>query len=33
MQSNPEMIAYIPKAAPLAAFDRFAGHVVFNHHA
>ena len=33
MQSNPEMIAYFPRVAALAAFDSFAGHVVYNHHA
>lgn len=33
MQSNPEMIAYFPGVAALAAFDSFAGHVIYNHHA
>jgi len=33
MQSNPEMIAYFPRVAALAAFDSFAGHVVYNRHA
>lgn len=33
MQSNPEMIAYFPRVAALAAFDSFAGTVVYNHHA
>ncbi|MGB6690750.1 MAG: antibiotic biosynthesis monooxygenase [Terracidiphilus sp.] len=33
MQANPEMIAYFPRVAALAAFDSFAGHVVYNHHA
>lgn len=33
MQSNPEMVAYFPRVAALAAFDSFAGHVVYNHHA
>ena len=33
MQSNPEMIAYFPRVAALAAFDSFAGQVVYNHHA
>ena len=32
MQSNPEMIVYFPRVAALAAFDSFAGHVVYNHH-
>jgi quinol monooxygenase YgiN len=30
MQANPEMIAYFPRVAALAAFDCFAGHVVYN---
>jgi quinol monooxygenase YgiN len=30
MQANPEMIAYFPRVAALAAFDSFAGHVVYN---
>jgi quinol monooxygenase YgiN len=33
MQTNPAMIAYFPKVAALAAFDGFAGDVVYNHHA
>jgi quinol monooxygenase YgiN len=33
MQSNPEMIAYFPRVAALAAFYSFAGHVVYDHHA
>jgi quinol monooxygenase YgiN len=33
MQANPQMIAYFPRVAALAAFDSFAGHVVYNHHA
>jgi quinol monooxygenase YgiN len=33
MQANPEMIAYFPRVAALAAFDSFAGDVVYNHHA
>jgi len=33
MQSNPEMVAYFPRVAALAAFDSFAGHVIYNHHA
>jgi quinol monooxygenase YgiN len=33
MRTNPEMIAYFPRIAALAAFDSFAGDVVFNHHA
>jgi quinol monooxygenase YgiN len=33
MQANSEMIAYFPRVAALAAFDSFAGHVVYNHHA
>ncbi|MCU1253375.1 MAG: antibiotic biosynthesis monooxygenase [Edaphobacter sp.] len=33
MQINPAMIAYFPKIAALAAFDGFAGDVVYNHHA
>ena len=32
MQSNPEMIVYFPRVAALAAFDSFAGLVVYNHH-
>jgi quinol monooxygenase YgiN len=32
MQSNPEMVAYFPRVAALAAFDSFAGDVVYNHH-
>jgi quinol monooxygenase YgiN len=33
MQANPDMVAYFPRIAALAAFDSFAGHVVYNHHA
>ena len=33
MQANPEMIAYFPRVAALAAFDSFAGRIVYNHHA
>lgn len=33
MRSHPEMIAYFPRVAALAAFDSFAGNVVYNHHA
>jgi quinol monooxygenase YgiN len=33
MRTNPAMVAYFPKVAALAAFDSFAGDVVYNHHA
>ena len=33
MQANPELVAYFPRIAALAAFDSFAGDVVYNHHA
>jgi quinol monooxygenase YgiN len=33
MRTNPAMIAYFPKVAALAAFDGFAGDVVYNHYA
>ena len=33
MRTNPEMVAYFPKVAALAAFDSFAADVVYNHHA
>jgi quinol monooxygenase YgiN len=33
MQANPDMFAYFPKFAALAAFDGFAGDVIYNHHA
>src|ERR1700736_632671 len=33
MRANPDMAAYFPRIAALAAFDGFAGDVVFNHHA
>jgi quinol monooxygenase YgiN len=33
MRANPDMAAYFPKIAALAAFDSFAGDVVYNHHA
>jgi quinol monooxygenase YgiN len=32
MRANPEMVAYFPRIAALAAFDSFAGDVVYNHH-
>ena len=33
MRAKPEMIAYFPRIAALAAFDSLAGDVVYNHHA
>jgi quinol monooxygenase YgiN len=33
MRTNADMVAYFPKIAALAAFDSFAGDVVYNHHA
>ncbi len=33
MRTNPDMIAYFPRIAALAAFDSLAGDVVYNHHA
>jgi quinol monooxygenase YgiN len=33
MRANPDMVAYFPTIAALAAFDGFAGDVVYNHHA
>jgi quinol monooxygenase YgiN len=33
MRTNPDMISYFPRIAALAAFDSFAGDVVYNHHA
>ncbi|MGD0164708.1 MAG: antibiotic biosynthesis monooxygenase [Candidatus Sulfotelmatobacter sp.] len=33
MRANPDMVAYFPRIAELAAFDGFAGDVVYNHHA
>jgi quinol monooxygenase YgiN len=33
MRANPEMVAYFPRIAALAALDSFAGDVVYNHHA
>jgi quinol monooxygenase YgiN len=33
MRTNPDMVAYFPRIAALAAFDSFAGDVVYNHHA
>ncbi len=33
MRANPEMVAYFPRIVALAAFDGFAGDVVYNHHA
>jgi quinol monooxygenase YgiN len=32
MQANPKMRAYFPQIAALAAFDSFAGDVVYAHH-
>jgi quinol monooxygenase YgiN len=32
MRANPEMVAYFPRIAALAALDSFAGDVVYNHH-
>jgi quinol monooxygenase YgiN len=33
MRTNPNMVAYFPRIAALAAFDSFVGDVVYNHHA
>jgi quinol monooxygenase YgiN len=33
MRANPDMLAYFPGIAALAAFDGFAGDVVYNHQA
>jgi quinol monooxygenase YgiN len=33
MRANPDMVAYFPRIAALAAFDGFAGDVVYNRHA
>ena len=33
MQTNPELVAYFPRIAALAAFDSLTGDVVYNHHA
>ena len=33
MRANPDMVAYFPRIAALAAFDGFAGDVVYTHHA
>ena len=33
MQTNPDMVAYFPRIAALAAFDGFAGDVVYSHSA
>jgi len=33
MRTNPGMVAYFLRIAALAAFDSFAGDVVYNHHA
>jgi quinol monooxygenase YgiN len=33
MRANPDMVAYFPRIAALAAFDSLAGDVVYNHHA
>ena len=32
MRANPDMVAYFPRIAALAAFDGFVGEVVYNHH-
>jgi quinol monooxygenase YgiN len=32
MRADPDMVAYFPRIAALAAFDGFAGDVVYNHH-
>src|ERR1700740_489960 len=31
MQANPDMVAYFPRVAALAAFDSLVGDVVYNH--
>ena len=33
MQTNPDMVAYFPRIAAIAAFESLAGDVVYNHHA
>ncbi len=33
MRADPGMVAYFPRIAALAAFDSFAGHVVYSQHA
>jgi quinol monooxygenase YgiN len=33
MRTNPDMVAYFPRIAALAAFDSLVGNVVFTHHA
>jgi len=33
MRADPDMVAYFPRIAALAALDSFAGDVVYNHHA
>jgi quinol monooxygenase YgiN len=33
MRNNPDMVAYFPKIAAIAALDSLVGHVVFSHHA
>jgi quinol monooxygenase YgiN len=33
MRTNSDMVAYFPRIAAFAAFDSFAGDVVYNHHA
>ncbi len=33
MRTNPDMVAYFPRVAALAAFDSIAGGVVYNQHA
>jgi hypothetical protein len=33
MQANPDMVAYFPRIAALAAVDGFAGDVVYSRHA
>jgi len=33
MRTKPDMVAYFPRIAVLAAFDSLVGEVVYNHHA
>jgi quinol monooxygenase YgiN len=33
MRTNPDMVAYFPRIAALAALDSFAGDVIYNHRA
>lgn len=33
MQSHPQMVAYFPRIAALAAFDSLAGDIVYSRHA